>query len=84
MLHPVRLGIAAGLVWGIGLFLMTILNMTIGYAPLFLTMIADVYPGFSGTWMGSFIGLAWGFIDSFVAFFLIGWIYNSLGRQIKD
>ena len=80
MLSPVRLGTAGGILWGLCLFLCTVLSIYTGYGQHWLAMMADVYPGFTITWMGSIAGLIYGFIDGFLFFFLLGWLYNKLGR----
>jgi len=80
MLSPLRLGVAAGIVWGLCIFICTILAMYIGYSIQFLNIMADIYPGFTITWWGSLVGLLYGFLDAFVGFFLIAWIYNLLAE----
>jgi hypothetical protein len=77
-LHPVKLGVAAGIVVGASIFIVTILSMYTGYADRVLYLLTDVYPGYRVSWLGSIIGLLYGFADAFLAFFLIGWIYNKL------
>jgi hypothetical protein len=77
-INAVRLGVAAGLVWGIGMFLCTVLSIYSGYGQLWLGLMSDIYPGFSISWQGAIAGLVYGFIDAGLGFFLIGWIYNKL------
>lgn len=78
MLKPVKLGVSAGIIWGISMFICTILSIYFDYSTKFLNIMADIYPGYSISWSGSFVGLAYGFLDSFTGFFLIGWVYNKL------
>jgi hypothetical protein len=73
-----RLGFAGGILWGLTMFLMTILSLYTGYASHFLTAIGDLYPGYAISWTGSFIGLVYGFLDALIGLFLLGWIYNKL------
>lgn len=37
---------------------------------------ASVYPGFSASIAGGFIGLGWGFLEGFVLGVLWAWVYN--------
>lgn len=78
MLIPNRLGIAGGILWSLSIFLCTILAIYTGYPTQFLHLIASIYPGYSISWSGSFIGLLYGFIDAFVGLFLLAWLYNKL------
>lgn len=78
MLNATRLGLAGGILWGIGMFICTILALYTGYATHFLEIMADIYPGYSISWGGSIIGLIYGFLDVFIGLFLLGWLYNKL------
>ncbi|WP_068469358.1 bacteriophage holin [Candidatus Protochlamydia phocaeensis] len=78
MLYPVRLGIAGGIVWGVSLFLFTILSLYSGYAEQFLNLMANIYPGYEISWPGAFIGLLYGFADVFIGLALIAWLYNKM------
>ncbi|GBE01501.1 hypothetical protein BMS3Bbin06_01209 [bacterium BMS3Bbin06] len=78
-LKPFALGIAVGVLWGGALFITTWLSYFTGYGTLFLKTLAEsIYPGYSITPAGSFLGLCYGFIDGFVSASIIGWIYNRL------
>lgn len=78
MLDAKRLGLAGGLVWGISMFLMTLLAMFTNVGDTWVALMMGVYPGYAATFLGAFIGLAYGFIDGFIGFFLIAWLYNRL------
>jgi len=78
-LKPLALGIAVGVLWGGALFITTWLSYFTGYGALFLKTLAEsIYPGYSITPAGSFLGLCYGFIDGFVSASIVGWIYNRL------
>jgi len=78
-LSPVALGIALGSVWGILLFITTWISYYTGYGRLFLEVLAQsIYPGYTITPLGSFLGLLYGFADGFVSAALIGYIYNKV------
>ncbi|RJQ39400.1 MAG: hypothetical protein C4550_05335 [Nitrospiraceae bacterium] len=77
-LRPVPLGIALGAVWGGSLFITTWLSYYTGYGRLFLEVLAQsIYPGYTITPQGSFLGLLYGFADGFISAALIGYIYNK-------
>ena len=77
-LNEKNFGIAAGISWGIWLFILTIASAATGYASAFLTPIISVYPGYTITYAGSIVGLIWGFIDAFIGAYVLAWIYNKL------
>lgn len=76
-------GLAGGILWGLGLFLMTIIVMLIGqgYGITFLGIISNVYPGYKVTAGGAFLGLVYGFIDGFIGCAVFAWLYNKLVRK---
>lgn len=81
-LKPLALGAALGIVWGGSLFLTTWLSYYTGYGRLFLeTLALSIYPGYSITPAGSFVGLFYGFADGFVSASIIGWLYNRFAGQ---
>lgn len=81
-LRPVALGVAIGSVWGVSLFITTWISYYTGYGKLFLEVLAQsIYPGYTITPLGSFLGLLYGFADGFVSAALIGYIYNKLVKR---
>ena len=78
MLNPIKLGISGGILWGLCMFVCTILAMSVGYATEFLHLMAGIYPGYTISWWGALIGLVYGFFDVFIGLFLLAWLYNKL------
>ncbi len=78
MLDAKRLGLAGGILWGIPLFILTIFCLYTGYGEPWLMPWESVYPGYGISWVGAFFGLLCGFVDGFVGFYLLAWIYNKL------
>jgi hypothetical protein len=77
-LDKVKLGIAAGLLWGFGLFMISLLSSYFGYGTKLIELIMDIYPGYNTSLWGCFLGLVYGFADGFFFFFFLAWIYNAL------
>ena len=77
MVNPKALGLAGGVFWGVSIFALTFLNMYFGYASMWGALLADIYPGYSVTVIGAFIGLAYGFLDAFIGLFVLAWLYNK-------
>lgn len=78
MLNCKKLGMAAGILWACIMFLCTVLALYTGYSTEFLNMMATIYPGYTISLEGAFIGLIYGFMDAFVGFYLLAWLYNKL------
>lgn len=74
-LNKVALGLAAGILTGISLFLVTLAVMALGGGE-HLALISKFYLGYSVTFVGSILGLIYGFIDGFVCGWLLAWLYN--------
>lgn len=75
-LNPFKFGLAAGIMWGLCLFLMTWISMYTGWAMFWLAQWMDVYPGFDLSVKGAFLGLVYGCIDGFATLFILAWLYN--------
>lgn len=77
-LDHLALGIAVGLVSGLGLFLMTILLVLKGGAVIGpnLSLLANFFLGFKVTWLGAFFGLFEAGIGGFILGNLFAWLRN--------
>lgn len=76
-----KLGLAGGILWGLALFLTTLLGVWTNYAHNFLNILIGIYPKYRITYAGSILGLIYGFIDGYVGLYLLAWIYNKLLRK---
>lgn len=82
-LKPLALGIGLGTVWGLSLFITTWVSYFSGYGRLFLEVLAQsIYPGYSISPMGSFLGLFYGFLDGLISGFFIALIYNKVSGEV--
>jgi hypothetical protein len=77
-LCPKCLGVAFGLVWGIGLFVMALISGAGAYGAMFIGSIGSVYLGYSAGAFGGLLGLVYGFIDGFIGGYLVAWLYNKM------
>lgn len=75
-LNPWKLGLAAGILWGVIIFIITWIAMYTGWAMFWLSQWMDLYPGFDISKKGTFIGLGYGFANGFIFFFILSWLYN--------
>ncbi len=79
-LDALNFGIAGGIIWGVTVFICTLLAIYTGYSETFLAILQSVYPGYHISLLGSFVGLIYGFLDGFLGFFLLAWLYNKIKR----
>jgi hypothetical protein len=77
-LYPVKLGVAGGIIWGVCMFISTLLSVYFGYATDFLHAMSGIYPGYTISLWGSVAGLVYGFLDAFIGLSLLAWLYNRL------
>lgn len=80
-LHALRLGIAVGIVWAIGVLCLGGAAIVFDWGTPVVQLLESVYLGFSPTLPGLLIGVLWAFVDGFIGGFLIGWVYNWLERK---
>ena len=76
-------GLACGLVWGFGLFVLTWWIMAFDGATGEITMIGRLYRGYSITPVGSLIGLAWALVDGLIGGLIFAWFYNLLAWELR-
>jgi hypothetical protein len=76
-----RAAMTGGIVWGVALFVVTLISIPTGYAMSFLQSIASVYPGYSVSVTGSIVGLIYGFLDVFIGVYITVWVYKQLGKS---
>lgn len=81
-LHPTKLGLTLGILWGAAIFVGTFWLLITGSEGSTWRLLGNFYLGFKYAWWGAFVGLAWGFVDGFICGWLIGLLYNAfLGKQ---
>ena len=72
------LALTFGILWGLGVFVMTwwiILTGGAGAAP---SLLERVYIGYHITPLGSVVGLVWALVDGAICGALVAWLYNKL------
>ncbi|MDO8282369.1 MAG: bacteriophage holin [Thermodesulfovibrionia bacterium] len=75
------LGVATGILWGLSLFVVTLLSVYTGYGETFLNALPQaLYPGYDISVKGSFFGLIIGFFDGVICASIFGWVYNKIAE----
>lgn len=70
--------LTCGIIWGIGLFLLTWWIIAFDGATGELTLIGRLYRGYTISPTGSFIGFVWAFGDGMIGGAVFAWLYNLL------
>ncbi|MGD1046132.1 MAG: hypothetical protein ABR936_12565 [Bacteroidota bacterium] len=70
--------LSAGIVWGLVIFLMTNISLLQGGTGGNISRLSHFYYGYSFSFVGSIIGLIWGFVTMFVAAWIFCILYNVL------
>ena len=71
------LALSAGIVWGAAVLLITLAAVARG-AGVHVGLLAAIYPGYSVSYVGSIIGLVYGFVSAGIAGALVACLYNKL------
>ena len=74
-LNKKALGLAAGILCGVSVFLVTLATVWVGGGE-HLELLAKFYFGFTVSYVGAILGLVYGFIDGFICGWLLAWLYN--------
>ncbi len=83
-LNVLALGLACGLIWGLGVFLLTWWVIIWDGQSSQATLIGQVYRGYTISAVGSVIGLIWAFFDGVIGGAIFAWLYNLLARRLGD
>ena len=74
--HKSALGFAFGLMAGLGIFVVTALHVATRVEGFPLGLLRQYFAGYSVTWPGAFVGLAWGLAVGFIGGWLLGFVHN--------
>lgn len=83
-LNVKAMALAFGLLWGLGLFVITWWIIAFEGATSDPTTLGLVYRGYNISPMGSVIGLIWGFFDALICGALIAWLYNVFAARFSE
>ena len=70
--------LACGILWGLGLFILTWWLIALDGATGEITFIGRLYRGYNISPIGSLFGLVWGFFDALIGGAIFAWLYNLI------
>lgn len=72
--------LTAGILWGLGVFLLTWWIILFEGATGDPTWLGLIYRGYTISPLGSVVGLFWALVDGLVGGAIFAWLYNRLAR----
>lgn len=78
LLHPKKVGLALGYTATIYILLLSICSAISNRGIPIVNMLSSVYMGYNLSFFGILIGMAWAFVDWFIAGFIFALIYNKV------
>jgi hypothetical protein len=73
-------GLAIGVTWALGVFLLGILGWLFNFGTELQSAISSVYRGYAPTFPGSVLGALWALVDGFIVGLIIAWLYNKFSH----
>lgn len=80
---PLAAGLAVGIYFGVGLFLIGLIARLTGYCKIFVSFMSTFYIGYTYTFRGAWMGLVWGLVDGFIGAYIVVRIYNTMVKKLK-
>ncbi|MCF7794063.1 MAG: bacteriophage holin [Candidatus Cloacimonetes bacterium] len=77
-------GLTCGLIWGLGLMIITWWIILWDGSMTASTFLGRVYRGYNFTFLGSIFGLIWGFFDGLIGGIIFAWLYNKLSGKKRE
>ncbi len=77
-LGVVSLGLAFGITWALGVFLLGIAAALFEWGVPVVAVLSSVYIGYSPSFVGGVSGAVWGFVNGFIGGALLAWLYNKI------
>lgn len=81
MLNTKAFSLSAGIIWGLTIFITTLLSTVTGYGKTFLESYGSLHPGYSISIAGAAIGLVYAFICAFVGAYVLISLYNRFEKR---
>ena len=80
-LNKLNLGLAAGLTFGLGFFLLGLGATYFDWGTPIVELIGSGYVGYEATFIGAVAGAVWGFVDGLVGGYIFAWFYNMVSSS---
>ena len=78
--NPRALALTSGIIWGLTVMLMTWWALAMDLDGRTISKLKNFYLGYDISFVGSIIGLFWGFVDGMICGFAFAYLYNMLSK----
>jgi len=82
-IDALKFGLAGGIIAALFVVLLAIGSALGGWGTGLLESLSSMYIGYKAGFLGSAIAAVWSFVEGFVTFYLIAWVYDYLQREKK-
>jgi hypothetical protein len=79
-LSPKKLGLSLGILWAVGVLLISLGAGQFSWWMMWAELLADAYPWAGTDAVGLLAGTVWAFVDGFVGGWVIAWLYNKMPK----
>jgi hypothetical protein len=83
-LNVLSFALTCGLIWGLGVLLLTWWIIAFEGQTGDLTCLSNIYRGYNVSWSGSLVGLAWALPDGIIGGAVFAWLYNLISGARAD
>lgn len=83
MLNAKAFALSAGILWGLVIFVTTLMSTTTGFGRALLETYGSVHPGYSISIAGAFVGLVYSFVCAAIGAYIFAWLYNRFEEKFK-
>ncbi len=80
-LDTLKFGLAGGIISALFVFVLALGSAFAGWGTGLLDSLSSMYIGYKAGFMGGVIGGIWAFVEGFVTFYLIAWVYDKLQKE---
>ena len=80
-LDTMRFGLAGGIIFALFAFILALGSAFAGWGTGVVDSLASMYVGYKAGFMGGIIGAIWAFVDGFISFYLLAWVYDKLQKE---
>ena len=80
-LDAMKFGLAGGAISALFIMILALGSAFAGWGTGILESLSSMYIGYKAGLLGGLIGAAWAFVEGFVTFYMIAWVYDYLQKE---
>jgi len=80
-LNEKALALSGGIIWGLTIFGTTLLSAATGFGKAMMEVYGSIHPGYSISYTGAFVGLAYAFACAAAGLLVFAKLYNYMEKR---